>query len=79
MTHIVQNGNDVLRAVAQTVPLEDITTPKIKKVIADMQTALHGEYDGVAIAAPQIGVSLRIFVVSGKIFDEDFQKWNRTF
>jgi peptide deformylase len=74
MTSIVQNGNEVLRAVAKAVAIEDITTPTIRKVIADMQAALHGEYDGVAIAAPQIGVSLRIFVVSGKIFDEDFKR-----
>src|SRR3990167_7832805 len=30
--------------------------------------------DGVAIAAPQIAVSLRIFVISGKVFDDDFTR-----
>jgi peptide deformylase len=39
---------------------------------------LHGEEDGVAIAAPQIGVSLRIFIVAGKtlsiIKNEEGQK-----
>lgn len=33
-----------------------------------MKKALAKEEDGVAIAAPQIGVSLRIFVVAGKVF-----------
>ena len=42
------------------------------KVILNMKKALATQDDGVAIAAPQIGVSYRIFVVSGKVFDEDF-------
>lgn len=33
-----------------------------------MKKALSLEPDGVAIAAPQIGASLRMFVVAGKIF-----------
>jgi peptide deformylase len=37
-----------------------------------MSTALHSQNDGVAIAAPQIAQSLRIFIVAGKIFDESF-------
>jgi peptide deformylase len=72
MIDIVQNGDPVLRKIAAEVPIDSITKPKIQKVIEDMKTALHSQDDGVAIAAPQIGVSLRIFVVSGKIFSEDF-------
>lgn len=72
MVEIIQSENPVLREIAAEVPLADITKPKIKKVLADMVSALNSQDDGVAIAAPQIGVSLRIFVVSGKIFDEDF-------
>ena len=34
-----------------------------------MKSALLAQCDGVALAAPQIGVSLRIFVVSGKVLD----------
>ena len=36
-----------------------------------MKEALASRDDGVAIAAPQIGVSLRIFVVSGKVFTKE--------
>jgi peptide deformylase len=72
MIEIVQNGDPVLRKIAAEVPVSGITKPKIKKVIKDMKEALHSQDDGVAIAAPQIGISLRIFVVSGKIFEEDF-------
>ncbi|MES3036906.1 MAG: peptide deformylase, partial [Bdellovibrionota bacterium] len=38
----------------------------------EMRSALRSQSDGVAIAAPQIGYSLRIFIVAGKIFDKDF-------
>lgn len=65
---IVQKDAAVLRRIAREVPLSEITSVKIKKIIADMKNALYTCDDGIAIAAPQIGVPLRIFVVSGKIF-----------
>ena len=65
---IVQNGDLVLRAMAKVVPTAEIDSKKIKRVIADMKVALSKEPDGVAIAAPQIGESLRIFVVAGRVF-----------
>ena len=37
-----------------------------------MSQTLKSQSDGVAIAAPQIGYNLSIFVVSGKIFHKDF-------
>jgi peptide deformylase len=64
---IVQKGDPVLRDVARTVPIADIKSAKIQKIIEDMKAALAAQDDGVAIAAPQIGVSLRIFVVSRKV------------
>jgi peptide deformylase len=67
MKKIVQNGDPVLRASAKEVPLADIKTEKIAKVLEEMKAALAGEHDGVAIAAPQIGYSLRIFVVSSLV------------
>ena len=72
MVEIIQSENPVLRKIAKEVPISDITKPKIKKILSDMIVGLNSQNDGVAIAAPQIGVSLRIFVVSGRIFDEDF-------
>lgn len=64
---IVQDGDKVLREVASPVPLEDIPSPKIKKILEDMKISLRSQSDGVAIAAPQIGVGLRIFVVSRNV------------
>ena len=71
MVHIIQkddDGADVLRKEATPVPHDDIPSERIQSVIRDMKAALASEDDGVAIAAPQIGESLRIFVVSGKVF-----------
>lgn len=71
---ILGQNEKVLREIAKVVPVKDITSPKIKKIIKEMSEALRGQDDGVAIAAPQIGYSLRIFLVSGRIFEEDFHK-----
>lgn len=70
---IVQKEEKVLRQSAKEIPIREINTPKIKKVIKEMSQALKSQEDGVAIAAPQIGYSLQIFVVSGKIFHESFK------
>lgn len=66
---IIQKENPVLRQIAEEVPVSEITTSKIQKILSDMKKALSSELDGVAIAAPQIAVSLRIFIISGKVFD----------
>ncbi len=68
MTDIVQKDDPVLRKKTKEVPVKEITSPKIKKVVDDMKKALASQDDGVAIAAPQIAVPLSIFVVSGKAF-----------
>jgi peptide deformylase len=67
---IVQKDQAVLRRQAKPVPLAEIGSRKITSVISEMATALSASSDGVAIAAPQIGLSLRIFLVSRKLFDD---------
>jgi peptide deformylase len=69
MTEILQNGAPVLRKKAAEVPLDDITSVKFKKILRDMADALFSQDDGVAIAAPQIGQSLRIFLVAKAALD----------
>ncbi len=74
MKAIVQEPDQVLRRTAPAVSVGDIRTPYIEDIISDMKIALNGEPDGVAIAAPQIGHSLRIFVVAqraSKLLTED--------
>lgn len=72
MKKILQQKEKVLHQKATEVSIADIKNTKIKKVLKEMSTALASQDDGVAIAAPQIGYALRIFVVSGKIFATDF-------
>ncbi len=63
---ILQKDAPVLRKKALRVPLEDIQSSEIQSIIERMKKAVRAEDDGVAIAAPQIGESLRIFVVAGR-------------
>jgi len=72
MKKILQKNEKVLRQIAEEVRVHDIKTTKIKKILKEMSEALQSQDDGVAIAAPQIGYSLRIFVVAGKIFTAGF-------
>lgn len=65
---IIQEGDPVLRKVAERVPLSDIGSKHVQHILARMRDALSKEADGVAIAAPQIGVPLRIFVVAKSAF-----------
>ena len=63
MTTIVQMGDKVLRETAKEISLADIKSAKIKKILAKMTDTLPVAKDGVALAAPQIGIPLRIFIV----------------
>ena len=69
---IVQHDKDtknVLRNKARAITKDDFETGLVKAVLAKMASALASRSDGVALAAPQIGESLNMFIVSGKIFD----------
>lgn len=67
MAKLVPQSHPALHHIADEVPVEEIGSAKIKKVLKDMRTALlaynANGFTGVAIAAPQIGVPLRIFLV----------------
>ncbi len=69
MRKIIQKDDPILRQKTEEVPVGEITSPKIKRVIKDMREALESQEDGVAISANQIGVLLRIFVISHRVFD----------
>jgi len=70
MLKILQKENKILRKVAGEVLHTDITTPKIQNILTRMKKTLATQKDGIALAAPQIGESLRIFIVSGKAFED---------
>lgn len=60
-----------LRATAREVKKDEFGSVYLQDIIMSMKKALAGEHDGVAIAAPQIGISLRMFVVAESSYDED--------
>ncbi len=64
---ILDREAPILREVAHAVPIEEIPSKKITQLIVKMKKALYQEDDGVAIAAPQIGEGLRIFMVRGSV------------
>ena len=68
MTKILQQDAPILRLHAEPVNPKDFNSPRLEKILSDMKSSLETEEDGVAIAAPQIGVPLRIFVVSHRAF-----------
>ena len=61
-------GHPVLRAET-----EEITPdyPDLKKLIADMWETMYNS-EGVGLAAPQIGRSIRLIVLDGSVLAEDF-------
>ena len=75
MAKLVAQTHPALHEIAEEVPVSEITSPKIQKVIKDMRTALLeykvDGFSGVAIAAPQIGIALRIFLVHDTNKDRD--------
>ncbi len=75
MIEIVQNGNKVLRQIAKEITDKEFGSKKLMQILVDMNEALESQDDGVALAAPQIGISKRIFIVSPKVFrDKDIPK-----
>ncbi|MEI6352539.1 MAG: peptide deformylase [Candidatus Nomurabacteria bacterium] len=59
----------VLRHEAKNVNKNEFGTPELKKILDDMKEAMNQESDGVAIAAPQIGISKKIFLVRESAYE----------
>lgn len=70
MRDIVQNGDPVLRATAEPVSDSLFGSEELSRMLEDMREALSAQKDGVALAAPQIGLSKRIFIVRYDRMDE---------
>ena len=63
MKEIVQDGAKVLREVAKPVSEKLFNSPELARIIADMTKALDREIEGVALAAPQMSIPYRLFIV----------------
>ena len=53
--------------ISKEVPISEIKGERIQKIIASLKEAMNSQTDAVAIAAPQIGEHVRVFIISGKV------------
>ncbi len=70
---VARMGNPVLRRTADPIPVEQICSPEIQRLIADMLDTVV-EYDGVGLAAPQVHHSLRLVLLCLDP-EEGFEAW----
>lgn len=64
---IVAYGDPVLRKVAKEI---DSDHPKLKELLANMWETMYNA-NGVGLAAPQIGLAVRLFLVDTSAFADD--------
>ncbi len=64
---IVAYGDPVLKTKAKSITKD---YPHLKELIEDMFETMYNA-KGVGIAAPQLGYSIRLFIVDGAPFDEE--------
>lgn len=64
---IVVYGHPILRKVAEEI---DKDYPGLDQLVSDMFETMYYS-DGLGLAAPQIGKSIRLFVIDGKPVSED--------
>ena len=64
---IVAYGDPVLKVKAKPIAKD---YPTLKTLIANMEETMHGAY-GVGLAAPQVGLPIRMFLVDASPFADD--------
>lgn len=70
MVTILQTPDATLRKKAALVPETLFNSPELAEILKNMQAGLESQDDAVAIAAPQVGVSYRIFMVGKNVYKE---------
>lgn len=67
MAKLVPENHPALHSIAEEITAEDFSNGTVSKIIKDLREAIKtydvDGYAAVAIAAPQIGVSKRIFII----------------
>jgi len=63
-------GNQVLRTVSSDIKAD---YPKFEEILANLWETMYFS-DGVGLAAPQIGLNIRVFVIDGSAMGEDDPK-----
>ena len=76
---IIAYGDPVLRRKATAIEPDEY--PHIKQIIDDMYETMYGAR-GVGLAAPQVGLSMRLFVIDASVFadeEPDLKDFKKTF
>jgi peptide deformylase len=75
MAKLVPENHPALHTIAEEITQEDFDSGLVTKIVKDLKSALKSySVDGftaVAIAAPQIGVSKRLFIIEDQSKDRD--------
>ena len=76
---IIAYGDPVLRRKATAIEPDEY--PHIKELVGNMFETMYGAH-GVGLAAPQVGLSMRLFVIDASTFgddDPDLKDFKRAF
>ena len=75
MATLVPQTHPALHAIAEAVTAEEFADGTVDKIVRDLRSAIKtydvDGYAAVAIAAPQIGVSKRVFLIEDQSDDAD--------
>ena len=74
---IVAYGDTVLKKAAEDINRHDPALD-LQKLVADMFETMYNAH-GVGLAAPQIGLSLRLFVIDADAMDEEIKGMKKAF
>lgn len=72
-------GHPVLRKVAQPISKD---YPELEQFIGNMYETMYNSEDGIGLAAPQAGFSIRLFIIDLSMLAEDepsYKNMNRVF
>jgi len=75
MAKLVPENHPALHTIAEEITSEEIETGMVKKLLKDLRQAIKtykiDGYTAVAIAAPQIGASKRLFIIEDQSGEKD--------
>ena len=68
---LTYKGDPVLERLADVIPTETILEEDQQKLFKDMHDTLLTQKNGVALAAPQVNVSKRVFIIAPFLFETE--------
>ena len=74
IVQIDESPDNILRQICAEVKKEEFSSTELLSIIKKMKEEAVRDIDGVAIAAPQIGVAKRMFVVAPRAYKGE-SKW----